>query len=261
MEAKFRPIPLSIIDFLGVLVPGFVWLALLITGVFIFTAGMPVATPKSACLEILRVSKDAGTWLGPVAVLFAAVVIGYVVKPKAMRMASAVSSVLYPLHPKLRLHRRAELKYPYRVVHQTEEFYKIVVTMLDHVLGCEVLKLPGNQPFTTAKRLLRLVAPSLWEESEHMEAEVRLTGSLFLAAAFSAALSIVEIARELIIVHVINANAVAWLSISVIIAIVVGDGFNYMRLREVEYTYTHALLALKAREAGLLNVSVTKTES
>ena len=30
MEAKFRPIPISIMDFLGVLVPGFLWALLMV---------------------------------------------------------------------------------------------------------------------------------------------------------------------------------------------------------------------------------------
>lgn len=255
MEAKFRPVPLSIIDFLGVIVPGFVWLLLLATAVTAFTAGRNVVTPRSAWLEIAQVSNVKPSWFGPVAVVIGSLVVGYVVKPKAMRMASAISSFLYPLHAKLKRHPRKSLMYPYCVIHESEQFYLELIAILDKVLGFHVASLPGNQPFTFAKRLLRLVAPPLWEECEHMEAEVRLTGSLFLASAFSTALSIIEIVRELFRFHGINANVIAWLLISLLLAVLVGDGFNYMRLREVEYTYTHALLAIKAREAHLVTIA------
>ena len=102
------------------------------------------------------------------------------------------------------------------------------------------------------QRLLRLVAPSLWEELEHREAEVRLLGSLFLASVFSGGLAVIEILRELAIVHGVARAAIMWLVASIVLAILIGDGFGHLRRREVEYTYLHTLLAVNAKRRGLL---------
>jgi hypothetical protein len=110
------------------------------------------------------------------------------------------------------------------------------------------------------KRLLRLVAPALWEELEHREAEVRLLGSLYLASVFSLFLALFEIIRELIVGHQVHLVSVFWLATSIAIALLAGDGFGHLRRREVEYAYLHTLVAVNARKQGLWGTSEPKSQ-
>jgi hypothetical protein len=242
MSEKIRPIQISIIDFLGVILPGLVWLALVSTGLLMFTSELPVVTPVTMWRQTVQPLTSAKNWMDAISILLAAMIIGFMVKPKAMRVAGFFAVPLAPLHRRLRKLPWKEIKYPYRAVHSDDAFYPILVKLLTDRMGCDVLDLPGNQPFTTAKRLLRVTEPRLWEECEHLEAEVRMIGALYVGAMLSCGLAAAELIREFVST-VIHVDAVAWAVVSAVAFVTLGDGFNHMRLREVEYTYLHALLA------------------
>ena len=102
-----------------------------------------------------------------------------------------------------------------------------------------------GQLFAAAKRYLRLIAPSLWEESERMEAEVRMSGAMFLACIYSFILSTVTLFIQNL--RVVQSNGQretwCWLVISIVASLILGFGFNRLRVREVAYTYMNALIA------------------
>lgn len=78
-----------------------------------------------------------------------------------------------------------------------------------------------------------------------MEAEVRMTGVLFLAACYSSALSVFALVLQLshVVLNVNKLGTFYWLVISVVAAFVLSQGFNHLRVREVGYTYVNALIA------------------
>jgi len=247
MESKIRPIQLSIIDFLGVVVPGVVWLIMIATALRMWIGRSEVVTPITTWLYLSDMLETSNTVALVSGLLLASVVIGYAVKPKAMRIGAMLALPLFRMHNRFAAIPMRDLRYPYRRVHEAMQFYSPLVAHLSELMGCDVLQLPGNQPFTTAKRLLRQIAPRLWEECEHVEAEVRLIGALFVAAVFSCLLALLATVQELLSPAAIS-GPIPWLIVSVAAAVVLGDGFNHMRLREVEYAYLHALLASGLRK-------------
>ena len=69
-----------------------------------------------------------------------------------------------------------------------------------------------------------------------MEAEVRMAGSLFLAAIYSVVL-------HLVLWSFGYSGGGLWVVLSFVAALVLAVGFNKLRLREVGYTYLNFLLA------------------
>ena len=252
MESKFRSLPLSIIDFVGVIIPGFAWLVLIITANAMLSLSHDPATPVTAWTTMSDAVQGANGWIGGLMLAICAIVIGYVAKPKAMHLASQVPIQIVATEEGHRLPRHGVIQFPFTPQHETKPYFKAVEALTFDLVGCVHTDLHGPQPFAIMKRLLRLVAPSLWEELEHREAEVRLLGSLFLASVFSGGLAVIEILRELAIVHGVARAAIMWLVASIVLAILIGDGFGHLRRREVEYTYLHTLLAVNAKRRGLL---------
>ena len=90
MESKFRSLPLSIIDFVGVIIPGFAWLVLIITANAMLSLSHNAATPVAAWTTMSDAVQGANGWIGGLMLAICAIVIGYVAKPKAMHLASQV---------------------------------------------------------------------------------------------------------------------------------------------------------------------------
>ena len=249
METKFRPLPLSIVDFFGVVVPGFVWLLLFITAGLMFSHDGP-STPVDAWYVLAGLVRDSGTWLGPLAVILIAAVIGYAMKPRAMRLAMTLAAPMLKIFSeRFRGIPLREVTFPFTRLYERKGYYRQLRERIAELTCCELSTLPAHQPFSTAKRLLRLIAPSLWEELEHREAEVRLLGAAFLAGVFSVLLAAVELLREL---PDVSSATKVWLLTSAGAAILLGDGYGYLRVGEVDFTYLHTQLALTAREKKLI---------
>jgi hypothetical protein len=254
METKFRPLPLSIIDFFGVVVPGFLWLILLVTATDMIRGTARSATPATGWRHDSHAVQASGEWLGPLVLIFLSFVIGYAAKPRAMALATRLGTVL--IRNSDRRFRELgvrEVRFPFRQLHEGSEYYKAILKLATLATECDVRELPGPQPFTVAKQLLRLTAPALWEELEHREAEIRLLGVTFLAAVFSIGLSAAEIIRQVAFYGRVTDEPLLWFIASLAAAVFLGYGFGYLRIREVDHAYINALIAVNARKRGLLN--------
>jgi hypothetical protein len=140
--------------------------------------------------------------------------------------------------------RLSELAFPFDLIHQDEPYFQRLKEHFERSLGCPISSLPVRGLFTVVKRYLRLASPPLWEESERMEAEVRMSGSMFLVACYSLVLSAMAIVRY----WTISDFLASWFVVSFIAGIGLLGGFFYLRHREVSYTYINALLVLDDRQ-------------
>jgi len=248
VETRFRPIPLTILDVLAVFFPGLVWLILLCT-----LHEMIVEWPHlvSSPLEVAGIVPTALVWdqtRGPwVTIVISALSIGYGLKPLSMRAAAAVCRSVVRREQEKRGHGTFDSKFPYHGFFSSREWYRDVVQLVSRSSGVWAHDLPGSSPFSAAKRILRLHSPPLWEESERMEAEVRLTGGFLLAALFSVALSATNLVLTIAALEKTRVS-VSWLVVSVIAAAIFSIGFSRLRLREVEYTYMNVLIAARSTE-------------
>lgn len=245
MEPKFRPIPITILDFMAVLLPGFVWLALIIiTLQLLITGESKIINDPSGELHKAATEKDV-SWL-PVILSLAVIslLIGYSMKPIAMVLAGWIARYFFFFTS----HRSIpfkELNYPFKAICDKKVYYGYVCSLIEDNLISPLEGLPGRPPFSAAKRYLRQVSPALWEESERMEAEVRMTGALLLASFYSLLLSLI-----VIIFHSLgrlqnSRYSLLWGFISLIMTFISALSFNRLRVREVEYTYLNALIASK----------------
>lgn len=243
METKFRPIPITILDFLGVLVPGFLWLVLATETYSALEPGAAATYgPMEAWRRLSALAASGGGWIGPLALVFASLVAGYALKPLAMNSAGLLARPLFWLRRETRKAAWSSLVFPYRDLFAKGELLGKIEQILKAATGVKTIgELPGRQPFSAAKRYLRAAAPTLWEESERMEAEVRMAGALFLAALYSAAFHLLLLAWG-------YAAGGLWAIFSSLIAFALGFGFNTLRVREVGYTYLNLLLAEGLRE-------------
>jgi hypothetical protein len=154
-----------------------------------------------------------------------------------MNLAGLFSRPYFWLRKETRSAGWRSLKFPYPSLHAGKPYFQKVRDVLKASTGLEDIEsLPGRQPFSTAKRYLHMVAPPLWEESERMEAEVRMAGALFLAALYSAGLHLVLWIGG-------SPSAGRWTVFSLLAAGALAFGFNTLRTREVGYTYLNLLVA------------------
>jgi hypothetical protein len=127
--------------------------------------------------------------------------------------------------------------FPYGYVHNGKPYVDHVERRLETALGIHPSRLPSLQPIVTCHRYLRGAGDAFWSDAQTREAESRLTGSLFLAAVFSALLAVAQ-------AIVASPPDYIWLLISVMGAAVLGYSFRKARVREVTYMYVDAVIAL-----------------
>ena len=246
METKFRPVPVTILDFLGILLPGFVWLILLATTFEVISSqdDNRAVSPITTWEKMTSFVKGSDTWFAPFSLVVISLLIGYLIKPWAMVVGGALSKYLFKIG-RYRKFPVKQMKFPYPAIHGDKVYYKEVSKLLKERLGCAPEELFGSATFAVAKRYLRLTAPTLWEESERMEAEVRMSGAMFLAALYSVVLSGSVLIFQYDFLQAPDRKATwLWLALSVVAALVLGQSVNMLRVREVGYTYTNALVAL-----------------
>ena len=243
MKTEFRPIPITILDFLGVLLPGWVWLFLIAATIDFIITGK--ATPASGWHKIISIQKQGGTWLGPLAAVFSALIVGYSLKPVSMRIAQQFSKFFFKLSSATRSYTGKEMVFPFTSYFSSRPYYSKVNSILKRVCDLDSENvLPGKAPFSPAKRYLRLLSPVLWEESERMEAEVRMIGGFLFASVYTNLLSCI-----IIFVTSVNTQTLPhlrewlWLISTFLLTFLLGIGFNKNRLHEVEYTYMNMLLS------------------
>jgi hypothetical protein len=83
------------------------------------------------------------------------------------------------------------------------------------------------------------MSPVLWEECEHREAEVRMIGSLFLAALFSGCSAAIQLVRAG------GGISLRWFAASLFAAVVLGYSMRSIRRAEVRYVYLNFLIAAR----------------
>lgn len=101
------------------------------------------------------------------------------------------------------------------------------------------MDLPIYQPFESCKRFLKLHAPTLWEEVQYREGQVRLLSSLFLASIFNFILAM----WNYLVIQNSSHNSI-WLIISVFIMLYLAYIFRLRRLREVQDVYLSTFIVL-----------------
>jgi hypothetical protein len=239
METKLRPIPVTLLDFLAILLPGFIWLVLIVTTFMLIPEqNTAIITPVSAWERLVTVVKVSDSWFAPISLLIISLLIGYLLKPVATPSADFLTRLLFKVYGKHKKVPWKELSFPFVGIYKQYECYHRVKQLLRDKLNCAPQALPGSRTFAAAKRTIKLVAPTLWEESERAEAEVRMSGVMLLASLYSTLLSI-----SVLSLRHHDAATWAWLVLSVLASLILGANFNRLRIREVGYTYINFLIA------------------
>lgn len=253
MTPQLSPLRLSIVDFLGVFLPGSVWALLMITTLEVFgwgeLSGDP--TPLATIRRLLGISQPppGGPGFGLpfyTGLALFALLLGYLVKALSARPAEwiafhferAFSRELRKACRKC----RSDYRFPFPAAYGDKPYFASITRIVKTRLGHEWDQLPGYQPFESCKRLLRVYAPALWEEGQQREAQIRFLVSLSLASLYSTVLS----AAALILAAFEGrgaANAGAWLAASAIITVLLSTTLWTRRHREVEDVYLSTLIA------------------
>jgi hypothetical protein len=167
-----------------------------------------------------------------------ALLAGYVVKPFATR----ASEVCCSLDAFWKPGPRKDHRFPYDAEFRHKVYFKQVAASITKQLNCPLQALPARGALSAAQRLLRLLSPSLWEECERREAEVRMIGSLFLSGLFSVGIAIYHLFWTRTV------TAVWWLTTSIIVILVLGIAMRILRRAEVNYVYLNLLIAQATQE-------------
>src|SRR4051812_35678364 len=114
MEAKFRPIPITILDFLAILLPGFVWLLLIdaTLQVFLFFRDSTNVSPVSAWESIVSSTKQLDPLIVTVSLVIVSLIVGYSIKPIAMATAEFLTQWSFKFQDRNGLSVR-EMQFPF----------------------------------------------------------------------------------------------------------------------------------------------------
>lgn len=247
MENNFRPIPLTIVDLLAVLVPGFVWVLIFYGTHQLLNAppGVEPPTPSSAVVGLVAFLKSWDPWLGSLYLLFASLSVGWIIKPIALPCAQFFSRYLISISRETRSLKPRDFHFPFTKLFHTTTAYQSVVKLLQSKLKSDPLDLPGAQPFTASRRYLRLVAPAFWEESERIEAEVRMLAALTIASIMTFVLQ-----STVILFHITGhfqsvniSQRLLWMLAFLFLSVLLAHSFNRLRMREVAYAYHNVIIA------------------
>lgn len=230
MGPQFRPIAVSIIDFMGSFLPGCAWLLVVYAYDRTFVAHLGAESLFTVIQQVLYGNsggQPAGTAYY-VLLLGIATLLGLAVKPIVMRAAEFWSSPesWYPGGEKTR--------FPYEQEYSTEKkaLHEHICKAIHLRTGFLPSELPGGyQPFSACKRILRENRSELAEESERLEAEARMHGSLFLAV-LAAVLPVVLVARW------------EWTLLWAVCVVGFGYSFRRARKRECNYCYLNFVIAV-----------------
>jgi hypothetical protein len=257
--ASFKAIPLAIVDFLGALVPGLAWLSILFVLIDILMVGsINFDLVYSKAIVIFNSQSSVLQTVILIIYLAVGLIVGYMVKAFAMDAASFIESSfvaiyllyrhpralnrLYPHLEKQKSHLRRfgyvtkRCKFPYSIIHEKKPYLAIVKEIVKHHSDVTVQELPIKGPFSYCKRLIKISSPELWEESVQLEAEVRMLGSLFLAAFTSFFIAILAS----LITFKLALLKIAFVLLC--LTILFGAAFSRRRRTEARYTYLNTIL-------------------
>jgi hypothetical protein len=229
----FRPIAVSIVDFLGCFLPGCVWLVVIYG--YDLMLRYHAGFQSSFFSPMLRILSGSDLMATPISIeaayyvvlILLAGLLGFAVKPIVMRTAEWCS------RPESWFVKEGgQRRFPYRKKYVNQPYFNSIIEAVRQRTGCDPTKLPGSyEPFSACKRILKQSNSALWEESEHTEAEARMLGSVFLAVVLS-------------VVPVIVCLPCRWLLVWSPITFWLGYGFRRSRQREIDYCYLNFLIVI-----------------
>lgn len=273
MKPELRPISITIVDFLGVFLPGTVWLVLFATFYHLILDNFTLEyTPILEIKNLL--AKFSG--YSSLSLLLLSVIIGYLIKPSTTKIAEFFYGVfpyigrnlLYNLFENgvcfrewCRIVSLNDYKLPFKTYHQKFAYYNQIINLVNKqiisvnnkekntedkadnystVLNC--LPKKDTQPFSVCKRILREISPSLWEEAERREAEVRMLGSFFVATIFSLFCSLFSLIWNPLS-HFKSRHIWTWFLVSLLAALFLRWIFGKQKKQEVTQVYMNFLVA------------------
>jgi hypothetical protein len=251
---------LTIVDIFGALVPGLVWLTLLLILIqFILDGNFTFGTGFEAELNKFSNSSVFQTAV-LIAYLAVGLTVGYIAKSFAMELAGCIESIFHSILLLVRYKKRRKykfavkiqrrnlftkfsyikngLRFPYRILHENEVYYDVLEKMVEKHSGIKSNKLPKKRTFSYCKRLIRVFSPELWEESLQLEAEVRMMGSLFLASILAWIIAWIGFINK----FETRLFYFKLIIITLALVIIFGYAFSRRRREEVNYTYLNAIL-------------------
>ena len=243
MNSFYRPLSLTIVDFLGTLLPGVIWLALVSTAVNLASGSNPASstTPMTAVSKAFLIFNDGGA-VHLMGLLVLAFVCGMLPRTVAMSWTEFLARGI----PLILLGKRSsysQLVFPYNGLFNSTPLFREVESIIKLHSNLDVKELPGNGAFSYCKRFLKVTSLELCEESERREAEVRMTGSLILASIVSVLLSLAALLEGLNFVEFLR-----WSGISVGLGLLFVSAFRRKRMKEVEYVYLNTVVASAAKK-------------
>lgn len=239
MTPTISPPRLTIVDFMGVFLPGIVWAILLLTFREMILFPNLEISPLTVVSNLTTKSDMSEEPMGAVfytGLFIGSLILGYIIKALSSKPAEYLS---YPPYWFQFVRRRLSMEdvFPYTAKYKDTQYFQAIEKLIRDKLGYDWRVLPGYQPFETCKHLLKLHVPVLWVEVEQREAQVRMVASLFLALCFSFILSIIEYSW-------------IWGAISLIGLVVLAHTFRNRRHREVEDVYVSTVVAKRVIEYG-----------
>jgi len=181
--------------------------------------------PKSSLFAPILQVFDSSQTIGAshyVALAFLAGLLGFAVKSIAMPAAEWCS------RPETWHHGGKERRFPFKKKYEKKPYFIVIAESVKRRTGFTPDSLPGYQPFSTCKRILRESRSVLWEELEHSEAG--MLASLFLAIVAS-------------MWPVMASLSWQWILIWVVSSFTLGYSFLRAREREINYCYLNFLIA------------------
>lgn len=255
MSPTFTPIRLTIIDFLGVFLPGMVWTVLFFTLREMVSPQWNIkpTDPLKVAFFIATLPKElSGHEYGApfyVGLALLSILIGYFnmalstypAEWISIRVSSFIRNIICLFNcPCKKKIQETIYEFPYHNYYKKEPqfLYSSIKKIVNAELqiqeesdNVKIEKLASYEPFEICKRLLKIRQPVLWEEAQYREAQVRMLASLFLASLFNLILSTLAIKEE-----------PSWMFTSLVITIIIGQTFRNRRFREVEDVYISTLL-------------------
>lgn len=235
---SYRP---GVVDVVGTLLPGVLWIIVLLPIVQMIRLGLsdPSITPIGIAARVFY--PQGGPAYGNITLgLIASIIVGKTIKTSGMNACERLTT-LWGLLPKvISRSPRGSLRdymFPYQWKHAGTDYLSVITARMSAYCACPVDRLPTAQPFTVCYRFLNQVSPQLWAHTQMREAESRMAGSLFLAFFVSAiAATCSQLAAP-------RPDALAWMVTSWAAVLALGYTFRRSRHREVDYVYIDTLIA------------------
>lgn len=254
--ASLKTLSLTLVDVLGVLVPGFVWLSLLSMLVHIVLTGNADLTAEySIARRIFTNSSTVFQSAVLIMLLGTALIIGYMAKAFAMGIAGQIESFFLGAwsiltKPSVFGTTRKQFfsqildskwQFPYSFIHEGQAYFVALTAIVVAHSALDKGVLPGKV-FGYCKRLTKVMAPELWAEGQQLEAEVRMMGSLFLAGVLGVVIALLSFA--------ISRDPKLWrvALLTSFLTIAFGVAFSRLRKQQVVFTYLNAVIAWSENE-------------